>query len=403
MRRPLADRGTRLTTETLTATMQNSPSQGHARHAAASWAQRLGSLIFAGDFKQRRRIAVVLTTLVTYGICAALLALGAAKGLFDPAARMVAALCVLTPVVFFIAVRSGWNLRFASPSLAFPQAIAAQTLIAFGYAVTGVAHPATLALLAMVMVFGMFEMHIKSVWALLGYTVVLMGLSMGWCTVAQPAVYPLDLELMYFAVMTTVLTVISALSIALGTMRSRLRQQKLELKQALQHIRQIATHDELTGLPNRRHMLALLGEHVSRHARGGQPFAIALADIDHFKSVNDRYGHRVGDDALIFFAQHARAHLRTTDIAGRWGGEEFLLLLPASSPGDPTVGIERLRSALAGATVSATAPDLRIAFSAGVAYYVEGEAIDDLVERADKALYLAKREGRNQTRVALAG
>jgi diguanylate cyclase (GGDEF)-like protein len=195
----------------------------------------------------------------------------------------------------------------------------------------------------------------------------------------------------------TVLPSISSLSVQLRRMRERLRTQKAELESALSHIRQVATHDELTGLPNRRHMLTLLAEHAERHGRGGPGFMVALADMDHFKSVNDTFGHRVGDDALICFAKQARVHLRNTDIVGRWGGEEFLIILPESPPGDPNIGIERLRGALAVTEASRLAPHLRLAFSAGIARYQSDEELDDVIERADGALYAAKHAGRNRS------
>ena len=181
-------------------------------------------------------------------------------------------------------------------------------------------------------------------------------------------------------------------------MRNRLKSQKAELETALAQLQLVATHDELTKLANRRHMVTLLGEHITRHARKGPGFSVALADIDHFKNVNDTYGHRVGDEALVAFASQARSQLRSTDIIARWGGEEFLMLLPeAVPPGDPNVGIERLRGALAVAQASAQAPHLRIAFSTGMTRYIDGEEIDDMIERADRALYAAKGGGRNRT------
>jgi diguanylate cyclase (GGDEF)-like protein len=144
-------------------------------------------------------------------------------------------------------------------------------------------------------------------------------------------------------------------------------------------------------------MLTLLAEHALRKERNGPDFMVALADMDHFKSINDRFGHRVGDDALVCFAKQAKMHLRSTDIVGRWGGEEFLIILPESPPGDPNIGIERLRGALAVTQVSASAPHLRLAFSTGITRYMPGEEIDNVIERADQALYAAKAAGRNQT------
>ncbi len=372
---------------------------GQARVEVASMWQRLGDLVLTTDFKQRRRVAMVLTTAVLYLACITLFGYGVVFGIFE-ASRigLSVTLITLTALTFFILIRSGFNLRFAEPSLAFPQAIVAQTLLTISYPALGPVHAAMLVFLAMVMFFGMFDMGVRKVRVLMFYTICMMGAAMAWSSYTDPVRYPATLELFYFAMMCTALPAISSLSVQLSKMRNRLKSQRTELEVALAHIQLVATHDELTKLANRRHMIALLGEHITRRARGGPGFAVALADIDHFKNVNDTYGHRVGDEALVAFATQARAQLRNTDIIARWGGEEFLLLLPeASPPGDPNCGIERLRGALAAAQASAQAPHLRIAFSTGLTRYVEGEQIDDMIERADRALYAAKAGGRNRT------
>lgn len=366
--------------------------------ARPSWLGRLCTLVLTNDFRQRRRLTVVLMTACVYIVCSGILVYGASTGIFlFQGAVWLATCCCLTAALFVAIVRSGLNLNFTQPSLALPQALCAQTLIAAAYAVTGPVHPVTLILLTTVMVFGMFEMTTSSVWKLLAYTITLMGATMAWCNHANPAVYPAQLERIYFVMIATVLPSVSSLSVQLRHMRERLTTQKVALKSALEHIRTVATHDELTGLANRRHMLTLLLEHTERQARGGQEFSVALADMDRFKNINDTFGHRIGDAALVCFAKQALIHLRTTDIVGRWGGEEFLIILPHAGPGDPNTGIERLRGALAVTQISPSAPHLRVAFSTGITDYLKGEVIDDVIERADQALYLAKTGGRNQS------
>lgn len=364
--------------------------------------QRLLSMVLTEDFRQRRRITIVLMTACVYAVCAVILLYGASSGLFHAkGAAVLALLCIATPTAFLALMRSGLNRRFSQPSLALPQAICGQSLVAAAYAVTGTVHPSTLILLATVMVFGMFEMNTASVWKLMAYSIVAIGCVMVLRSFQEPLVYPARLQMIYFVLAATTLPSISSLSIQLHQMRERLRKQKTELEAALKQIRQAATHDELTGLPNRRHMLTMLAEHAARHGRGGADFMVALIDMDHFKHVNDSFGHRVGDEALVCFARQARLHLRSTDIVGRWGGEEFLVILPASPPGDPNIGIERLRGALATAEASRAAPHLRIAFSSGLTRYEPGEDIDDVIERADQALYAAKAAGRNRTSAKL--
>ncbi|MEO7494089.1 MAG: diguanylate cyclase [Massilia sp.] len=359
---------------------------------------RLFELIFTSDYKQQRRIRMVLTTALIYLMCIMVLTYGALIGVFE--ARRVTplgALCAFTGIFFYIVVRSGLNLRFAQPSLSLPQAMIAQTLALTSYAVSGPAHASALVLLAMIMFYGMFDMGVRGVRLLMSYTIVLTGAVMLWCTRAYPADYPPALEVIYFAFVVTVMPAISSFSVQLSKMRARLRSQREELEQALARLQEVAIHDELTGLVNRRRMLELLGDYVARRARGGPGFAVAMADLDHFKRINDTYGHGVGDEALRSFAREAGSQLRATDTVGRWGGEEFLILLPDTPPGDPAAGIERLRARLAEAPASAQVPTLRIGFSSGLTWYIEGEPIDAMLERTDRALYAAKMAGRSRT------
>jgi diguanylate cyclase len=359
---------------------------------------RLSDLVLSAEFKQRRCIKMLLLTALIYAVCIGLMAYGARQGIFDPAQIGVLGLfCVLFTVAFYVIVRAGWNLRFSEPTLATPQTVVAQTLIAGAYAVGGEIHGGTIILHALVMVFGMFNMKVRSARLVSFYTIVLVGVVMVWRTHTDPQVYVPNREWIYFVLVATVLPAISQLSAQLTNMRVRLKTQKEALERALTHIQKMATHDELTGLANRRHMLAQLSEHAQRFARGGTPFYIAMVDLDHFKHVNDNHGHAIGDEALRVFAHQARAVLRNTDVVGRWGGEEFLLLLPETPPGEPTIGIERLRAHLSALQVCVTVPELRIAFSAGFARYRDNEAIDQTIERADRALYTAKSAGRNRT------
>jgi diguanylate cyclase (GGDEF)-like protein len=369
-----------------------------ARRRVARALRQIGDAVLTTDFKQRRRAIVALMTAGVYATGIGILFYGDQRGMFREGGTGALALaCAVVVTGFYAAIRSGFNLRFKAQSLALPQAICAQTLIAAAYAIAGPAHPSMLALSAMVMVFGMFEMRTRYVWLLVRYTLVLMGAVMYWCAGDDPRTYPPEVEIIHFAILATVLPAISSLSVQLRAMRERLQNQKAALETALEKIQRVATLDELTGLPNRRHMRALLADHIARFERGGPAFAVALADLDHFKHINDRYGHTIGDAVLSGFAERARAHLRSTDIVGRWGGEEFVAILAAPASTDVNFGVERLRRSLRETPVCAEAPDITLTFSAGITSYRDGEAIDDVIERADKALYDAKHAGRDRS------
>jgi two-component system cell cycle response regulator len=153
--------------------------------------------------------------------------------------------------------------------------------------------------------------------------------------------------------------------------------------------------DPLTGLSNRRFILTQLGGQVSAARRHGRPLSIAIIDIDHFKAVNDEYGHAAGDQVLAGVTRSLREHLRAEDQLGRLGGEEFLALLPDAGATAAAVAAEKLRREIAGQEVSYERRVLSVTISAGWATW-GGETPDDLLRRADAALYDAKRAGRNR-------
>lgn len=178
-----------------------------------------------------------------------------------------------------------------------------------------------------------------------------------------------------------------------------LRQHGEQMARTLDEIERLAHFDELTGLPNRRHLLRQLDEEMARATRDGTPFTVAVMDLDHFKEVNDQRGHLVGDRALQCFAGAVETRRRATDRFGRHGGEEFLLLMPATSVDEALRALERLREAVAAADWEAVSPGLRLTFSAGVAAHEPGDTPEQLLGRADRGLYGAKDAGRNCHRV----
>ena len=153
--------------------------------------------------------------------------------------------------------------------------------------------------------------------------------------------------------------------------------------------------DGLTGLANRRACSDALHAEVARAERLGSPLSVVLADIDEFKDVNDAHGHAVGDEVLRTFADVLRETLRGSDLAGRWGGEEFLLLLPGADEAGAAQLAERVRARLSARTIPG-APGLNVTASFGVAEHASESGTEQLVSAADKALYRAKRAGKDR-------
>jgi diguanylate cyclase (GGDEF)-like protein len=160
-----------------------------------------------------------------------------------------------------------------------------------------------------------------------------------------------------------------------------------------------ASHDALTGVCNRAAILELFTKEVLQQKRTREPLAVMLADIDHFKSVNDTYGHLVGDQVLTEVAQRLSSSLRGGDSVGRYGGEEFLMILPNCCASGSTTVAERLRSCIADSPVSSSAGPIPVSISIGAVSTCDAESLPGymlLLRMADDALYQAKAKGRNR-------
>lgn len=203
------------------------------------------------------------------------------------------------------------------------------------------------------------------------------------------------------AAVLTLLLVVPSLAIAfrlvehLERTRARLLIEIDRRVIAEQQLRRLATTDELTGLGNRRHFVDRAREAVAVARRYGQWCTLAVIDVDLFKRVNDRLGHQAGDQALIGLAAVLKANLRATDLAARFGGDEFVMLLPLTDPDAGKAAAERIQQSV---RLGGSWPELTI--SIGVASVRdEGASLEELLARADQALYDAKGGGRNRISV----
>ena len=186
------------------------------------------------------------------------------------------------------------------------------------------------------------------------------------------------------------------LSVQANEPRERLQDSRRKLADSLEQVQHLASHDELTRTLNRRALMARLEEQRSRAERFGEPFRVALLDLDHFKAVNDTHGHAAGDAVLRAFAALAQAGMRDSDVFGRYGGEEFMLILGATPLAAVQPPLERIRAEMATRDWAAVAGDLRVTVSVGVTAFRRGETLEQLLSRADDALYEAKRLGRDR-------
>jgi diguanylate cyclase (GGDEF)-like protein len=302
--------------------------------------------------------------------------------------------------IFFLLIRSGFGERFRDPSMSFAQiAVAGVMALVMGFFLDEPARSLTLLLLFTSFFFGVFKFTRSNYLALSGVVVagyVLMLLLK--YPESERASENFHLALLNLTILVMVMVWISLLGSYVSGLRAR-------LATALGRLKELATRDELTGLYNRRHLMDTLDQQQERSKRYGEPFALCIIDIDHFKIINDRHGHGVGDEVLRAFAERIRSQLRKMDIIGRgdidntfgrYGGEEFLLLLPYAAGSSPTACLNRLRSGVAAAPFVTEAGELSVTFSAGIAQHRPDESNASLINRADAALYRAKSAGRDR-------
>jgi diguanylate cyclase (GGDEF)-like protein len=172
-----------------------------------------------------------------------------------------------------------------------------------------------------------------------------------------------------------------------------------EIQQQRQEVASLAAEartDTLTGLPNRRSLNEDLARRFDQWRRHQIPLSLLMVDVDHFKKLNDAHGHQTGDQVLRLVAQSLRKTLRQMDIAARFGGEEFAVLLPGTRLKDATTVAERMRAAVAAADLQCAGKQLSVTVSLGLASVIADETAEDLIKRADDALYAAKAAGRNR-------
>lgn len=198
---------------------------------------------------------------------------------------------------------------------------------------------------------------------------------------------------LFFVLALRLLTLASA---QFGRLRGQLSEKNRQLELSLQKIEILASRDDLTGAYNRRNFMAALDAEMQRARRTARPFCFAMLDLDHFKQVNDKHGHAVGDAVLKTFCDMIEKSLRAPDRLGRFGGEEFGILL-TETPLDMGIEVvDRLRQKIADHDWTTISPRLAITFSAGITDNETDDGMESLLKRADDALYSAKRSGRNR-------
>lgn len=360
---------------------------------------RVIDLLASRDRKRRLRLLQWLIASLVYAGSATVLLSGVEQGWISFAALagwmgFVAAVLA----VGYLLLRSGWSERWRDPSMTVWQLSMGVVAVNWGYLICGPMRTSALFPIMVILAFGAFslrwrEIAFVSLLAIVGLVAVVAARALlpGWSH-GHVEVDPLRVDVHNLLMIVVVLPALATVAARLSDLRRKLRDQRQALAQALADVERLAVSDELTGLPNRRSIMLSASQALALSDRGRAAFGIALLDIDHFKAVNDELGHAVGDAVLKGFANAAVAQVRETDRLGRWGGEEFMLVMPASGAAAIATVVERIRAAVR----THARPGRTVTFSAGIAMHVPGESLESLLARADSALYRAKHDGRDR-------
>jgi diguanylate cyclase (GGDEF)-like protein len=293
-------------------------------------------------------------------------------------------------VLFYALFRAQLNLRAHDPSLTIPMMLSSILVtVCAMYFTSSAARDVLTPIFLVTSIFGVFRLRTRELMVVAAFISICYGLMLALLIHLRPEAVDLRLTMLRWGAITVILLWFALM----GGYISRLRK---ELKATKSAIEDMAMHDELTGTFNRRYLMETLQREKSRCDRIGAKFCVCMVDLDFFKVVNDTFGHQVGDEVLRAFSRHTLQGFRGADCFGRYGGEEFMLILLDTTREGARIKAERLRSDTEKLAFANLPPEVKLTTSIGVAEYRPGEDIEETQRRADAALYKAKEAGRNR-------
>jgi diguanylate cyclase (GGDEF)-like protein len=309
---------------------------------------------------------------------------------------------ILQNLFFYMLVRTGINRSFDDPGMTVSQILFA-VLVQAGFLLAapevGVVFLVNLFSVFMFGVLGLNARQFVRCW-LFGAAATAVAFAHVGGRIGFPSETWLSQTIMWTLFMLALGKTIYLAS-AITTLRFKLSEKNKALTVVLKKTEEMATHDALTGVLNRRAMIAAMDAEVQIYKRKKTPFCIAVIDLDHFKQINDSFGHAVGDEVLKIFAGILQQSLRVTDRISRYGGDEFVVLLTDTASDSAMTVLERICMRIAQNDWSGLVPELTVSVSIGVAEIRNDESTAQTLERADGALYQAKQGGRNCVHMAL--
>jgi diguanylate cyclase (GGDEF)-like protein len=348
--------------------------------------------------RKRNRRGMLIAMGLSYLFDAALFTVYAFAGSTSLATPVLYGACgVAVTLIFLLLSETGFSDRFSDHYLTLAQALSSSTIVLGG--IYFAPEVGVVFCCIFFIVFAFATLRTTAFQAATVWTYVTAGLTVLLLLTDKPLGLPATSPAERITALLFLITVLGR-CIYVGlfsiSMREALYTRGKELKAAYERIEELAQIDELTGALNRRFIMQELDAELLRSIRSNQHCSVALIDLDWFKSINDTFGHPIGDEALRTFAITMFANIRGVDKFGRYGGEEFLLILPETPPGTAIRTLDRLREIVASLDWAAISPDMRVTMSAGVTTLRTNDTTDSILGRADRALYRAKEDGRNR-------
>ena len=298
--------------------------------------------------------------------------------------------------IFTLMLRTGLNKRYADPSLTVAQILwSTLFLLTISY-VLNESRGLVLMMYFGILSFGYFQLQFReflaiALFAILGYAFIMV-----YIFIFEADRIEVKLELIQWMIFSSTVTVMLYTGSAIHHLRERAKKQYTDLQHALELNEKLAITDELTGLYIRRYFMEKLAQQKALSERDDSDFVLCFFDLDHFKQINDTFGHHTGDVVLQKFSEILKSSIREIDYAARFGGEEFVCLLVNTDIENATKVTERIRQSLADFNFSDIAPALQATVSIGLSNFKQFNTIQETLMSADNRMYLAKQLGRNK-------
>lgn len=365
----------------------------------ARFRKTMGTKTVTQEKVQRRRRRIVLSTTFSYLLTALVFAVVC---LVDEMQWLyLGYFLIMTALIngsFYLVVRLDLNLSLRNSDLAVEQMLASllPPLYCLYHVENMQARSAVLLIVFVPLVYGILGLKKRD---FLRVGLVNVACCCGLIAVLwwrKPWLVEPSIEAIQLSVLIVVIGQLAAIGGYISHLRADMHRNNVKLNEALETISEMASTDELTGINNRRALLEKLEHEQSRCSRGGTCFSVCLVDVDFFKRINDTFGHSAGDLVLKDLAQLMSDCLRSIDCVGRYGGEEFLLILPQTPLDKALLKAEKLRESVESMRFDGIQKGFSITVSIGVVEYRSKEKVEQTIARADLALYAAKDGGRNR-------